>query len=209
MFRYVSTGREDKEIRRNFMKKLIVAMFIGLLISGGAIAAEIDTYGRIAESREVVKAFLAELKGRLVAAIKEGGPTHAIPVCNEQAPLIAANFSAENGWRVARTSLKFRNPGNAPDPWEKKVLESFEARKAAGEDPQEMEYAEVVQQGDALVFRYMKAIPTVAAPCLMCHGEAIAKSLAAKLDEFYPEDQARGYKAGDIRGAFTITQPIK
>jgi hypothetical protein len=191
------------------MRKYIVAVSIGLLISGGAIAAEIDTYGRVTESRAVVKAFLAELKGRLVSAIKEGGPIHAIPVCSEQAPLIAANFSAENGWRVARTSLKLRNPGNAPDPWEKKVLESFEARKAAGEGPQEIEYSEVVQQGDVFVFRYMKAIPTVAAPCLMCHGESIDKPLAAKLDEFYPEDQARGYKAGDIRGAFTITQPIK
>ena len=62
------------------MKKFIVALSIGLLISGGAIAAEINTDARIAESREVVKAFLAELKGRLVSAIKEGGPTHAISV---------------------------------------------------------------------------------------------------------------------------------
>ena len=90
------------------------------------------------------------------------------------------------------------------------MLESFEARKASGEDPQKIEYAEVVLQDDAQqVFRYMKAIPTAEIPCLMCHGDAIAKSLAAKLDQFYPEDQARGYKSGDIRGAFTITQPIK
>ena len=191
------------------MKKFIVAVSIGLLISGGAIATEIDTGARSAESRAVVKAFLAELKGRLVSAIKEGGPTHAISVCNEQAPIIAEKISAENGWRVARTSLKLRNPGNAPDAWERNVLESFEARKASGEDPQKIEYAEVVQQGDVLVFRYMKAIPTAEIPCLMCHGDAIAKPLAIKLDQFYPEDQARGYKAGDIRGAFTITQAIK
>ena len=127
------------------MKKFIVAVAIVFLFSSGqAKAAEIDSDARIAESRAVVKAFLKELKGRLVAAIKEGGPIHAIPVCNEQAPLIAKKFSAENGWRVARTSLKLRNPSNAPDDWEKKGLESFEARKASGEDPQRMEYWEVV-----------------------------------------------------------------
>ena len=191
------------------MKKFVVAVSIGLLISSGAGAAEIDTDARIAESRTVVKTFLAELKGRLVTALKEGGPTHAIPVCKEQAPVIAEKFSTEKGWRVARTSLKLRNPGNAPDVWEKKVLESFEIRKMSGEDPEKMEYAEVVQQGDAQVFRYMKAIPAAEVPCLMCHGDAIAEPLAAKLDEFYPEDKARGYRAGDIRGAFTITQPIK
>ena len=191
------------------MKKFTVAASLVLLITGGAVAAEIDTEARIAESRAVVQAFLAELKGRLVVAIQEGGPIHAIPVCNEQAQLIAEKFSVENGWRVARTSLKPRNTDNAPDAWEKKVLESFEARKASGEDPQKMEYAEVVQQGDALVFRYMKAIPTARIPCLMCHGDAIAEPLAVKLDQFYPEDQARGFKEGDIRGAFTITQPIK
>jgi hypothetical protein len=191
------------------MKKFIVAAAIVFLFSNWVKAAEIDTDARIAQSRAVVKAFLEELKGRLVASIREGGPIHAIPVCNEQAPLIANKFSAENGWRVARTSLKLRNPSNAPDDWEKKGLESFEARKASGEDPQKMEYWEVVHQGDAKVFRYMQAIPTAEIPCLMCHGDGIAKPLAAKLDQFYPEDQARGYKAGDIRGAFTITQPIK
>jgi hypothetical protein len=31
----------------------------------------------------------------------------------------------------------------------------------------------------------------------------VAKTLA----EFYPDDKARGFKVGDIRGAFTIVQP--
>jgi len=30
----------------------------------------------------------------------------------------------------------------------------------------------------------------------------------AKLDTYYPADQARGFKVGDIRGAFTISQPM-
>ena len=37
----------------------------------------------------------------------------------------------------------------------------------------------------------------------------IPQSLAyALLAELYPSDQATGFQQGDIRGAFTITQPV-
>ena len=53
----------------------------------------------------------------------------------------------------------------------------------------------------------MKAIPT-AELCLACHGTKIDPVVAAKLTELYPRDQARGYKVGDIRGAFTFIEPL-
>ena len=55
------------------------------------------------------------------------------------------------------------------------------------------------------VFRYMKAIPT-GALCLNCHGTTLAPEVAAKLHELYPADAATGFNAGDLRGAFTITE---
>ncbi|MFC1603376.1 DUF3365 domain-containing protein, partial [Pseudomonadota bacterium] len=105
-------------------------------------------------------------------------------------------------------SLKPRNTANTPDPWETSVLKQFDARKAAGEDPKKMEHYEVVTQNGKQLFRYMKAIPTAEKPCLVCHGSNIKPPIAAALDKLYPQDKARGYKAGDIRGAFTITQPM-
>jgi hypothetical protein len=167
-----------------------------------------DLEKRAQASRAVIKGFFGELKGQLVSGIKKGGPVEAIKVCNTTAPAIAKKFSDQKGWRVARTSLKLRNPANAPDAWEKAVLEQFEARKAAGEDPKKMEFYEVVEVDGKQSFRYMKAIPTAEKPCLVCHGGNIKPEVAAALDEKYPNDQARGYKAGDIRGAFTITQPM-
>lgn len=113
------------------------------------------------------------------------------------------------GWTVGRTSAKARNPDNKPDAWEAKVLADFEARKAAGEDPTKLEFFEVVTQGDEQRFRYMKAIVIPEkAPCLACHGAEIAPEVAEKLQALYPDDPATGYKTGDIRGAFTITQPL-
>ncbi|MGD2081999.1 MAG: DUF3365 domain-containing protein [Chromatiales bacterium] len=185
------------------------ALFAALLAgTGPVLAGEVNVDERVQASRTAVKDFFGDLKGRLQAAIAEGGPVNAIEVCSIQAPQIAARVSRETGWDVGRTSLKTRNPANRPDTWEKSVLEDFEARKAAGEDPGQMEYYAVVDGDRGKAFRYMKAIPTAEKPCLACHGSAIAPEVAARLDALYPTDEARGYQAGDIRGAFTITQPL-
>ena len=108
---------------------------------------------------------------------------------------------------VGRTSLKVRNSANAADNWELAVLKQFEARKAQGEPADKLEFFAVIDddQGQK-TFRYMKAIPT-AALCLNCHGETLSPEVDAKLKELYPNDQARGFKEGDLRGAFTLAKP--
>ncbi|RTZ59200.1 MAG: hypothetical protein DSZ32_05650 [Gammaproteobacteria bacterium] len=187
------------------MKKAILTSAI-LLAAGMAQASE-DLTPRIDASRAAVKSFMTQLKGELQAGMKAGGPVNAIDVCHTKAPEITSSVSKEKGWEIGRTSLKPRNPANKPDQWELAVLKKFEQRKAAGEDPKKMEYSEVVETDGKQTFRYMKAIPT-GAICLTCHGEKLAPEVEAKLKELYPEDQALGYKEGDIRGAFTIKQPI-
>jgi hypothetical protein len=166
-----------------------------------------DLEPRAAQSRAAVKEFMLTLKGELKQALERGGAVNAISVCKIKAPAIADDLSTQKGWRVARTSLKVRNPSNAPDDWERSALEDFDERNAQGENPDTMEYYEVVEESGGPVFRYMKAIPT-GHMCLQCHGENIDVAVAAKLESLYPADQARGFKAGDIRGAFTITQPM-
>jgi hypothetical protein len=193
------------------MKKLITVTLLCSLPFGMAVAEQDDVKQRAAESKKVVQSFFQELKGELGKAMKAGGPLNAIEVCNKVAPGIAQAKSEETGWEVGRTSLKTRNPNNAPDEWETKVLKQFEERAANGENPAEMGHFEVVEQDGKKVFRFMKAIgmpPLSKMPCLKCHGTDIDPKVVAKLDELYPEDQARGYKPGMIRGAFTITQPM-
>lgn len=192
------------------MKKLISVALLCTLPLAPAFADE-DIEANVAESKEVIKEFFGELKGELVKAMKEGGPINAIKICKITAPAIAHAKSEKYGMKVGRTSLKLRNPKNAPDAWEAKVLQKFEERQAAGEDPAKMVYYEVVEENGQKSFRFMKAIgmpPLEKMPCLKCHGTNIDPKVAAKLDELYPEDKARGYKAGQIRGAFTITKPM-
>ncbi len=188
------------------MRRLIaVAALVCLPL--GAATADDDIKARAQQSKAMVQSFMGDLQAQLQAAMKEGGPTRAISVCNTVAPAIAKDKSRESGWTVGRTSLKLRNQGNAPDAWEEAVLKQFEERKAKGEDVKPMAHFAVVEQDGRKVFRFMKAIPT-GEVCLKCHGENIAAPIAAKLDELYPGDAARGFKAGDIRGAFTISQPM-
>ena len=151
-------------------KILLLLAALGAPTFGPATAGEApDLNAFKAESRAKVKAFAGSLKGALQAAIKEDGPGHAISVCNAQAPEIAASLSGLGGWSVGRTSHKLRNPNNAPDAWEAKVLAEFIARANAGEDFKTIEKAAVIEAGGTKTYRYMKAIP-VGQICLTCHG---------------------------------------
>jgi hypothetical protein len=187
------------------MKRLAALFVCGVLGWCGAWAD--DYSAQVAASRATAGEFMQTLKQELLKGMQDGGPVNAISVCNLTAPGIANTYSIRKGWDVGRTSLKLRNPANAPDAWERDVLESFEERKQAGESPAAMEYWEVVTQDGEPVLRYMKAIPT-AELCTACHGEHVDLTVKERLQKLYPHDQATGFRPGDIRGAFTITQPL-
>lgn len=187
------------------MKRTVMTLAIACLSVSAVYAEQPDQ--EIMESRTAIKQLGGTLKGELQAAMKKGGPTEAIKVCNTVAPAIAEDVSRKNGFEVARTSLKPRNTANAPDAWETRVLQSFEERKAAGEHPGKMEYSEVVEMDGKKTFRYMKAIPT-GKVCLNCHGTEVKPEVLTQIKAMYPEDQATGFKEGDIRGAFTIIREM-
>ena len=173
-----------------------------------AMAAD-DLPQRAAQARNATQALQTQLQKELAAAMKSGGPVKAIEVCQTRAPAIAAEISKQTHMRVGRTSEKVRNVANAPDPWEQTVLRLFALRKKNGENPANIEYYAVVENGGKKEFRYMKAIAIPQnAPCLMCHGETIDPKVAARLKELYPQDRATGYASGDLRGAFTVRQPL-
>ncbi len=194
--------------RRLVMAAVIMAVMTGVPDAEAGAGTDDALTARVAEIRPELKRFATMLKKELQQAMKSGGPLKAIEVCNGRAPEIAARISEDTGWEVGRTSLKWRNPDNEPDAWERKVLESFEKRRAGGESPQAIDYAEVVARDGRRFLRYMKAIPT-GKVCLACHGSNIDPAVRARLDEFYPDDRARGFSIGDIRGAFTVSRPIQ
>ncbi|MCG6869223.1 MAG: DUF3365 domain-containing protein [Gammaproteobacteria bacterium] len=190
------------------MIKLAFYAFCLTLGTTAAIAAdpqEVDAYA--AEARAAGTQLFIELKKVVTEAAQAKGAAAAIEVCNVKALPTSQRVSEETGMDVGRTSHKLRNPKNAPDAWEKKVLADFQARKAAGEPLEEMEYYEVVDDNGKEVFRYMKAIP-LGGVCFNCHGTSLKPEVKARLDELYPEDKARGFIPGDLRGALTIKKDL-
>lgn len=176
---------------------------LSLLATLSAPALAADVQQLTAEGAALIPPFQQQLLDTVKAAMQEDGPVKAVEACQLLAPQITAQHS-QAPWKVGRTALKLRNPNNAPDAWERQVLEQFAARAAAGEPVMELKHAEIVD-GE---FRLMKAIPT-GEPCLACHGQNLKPELAAVIDQRYPQDQARGFAPGELRGAFTLRRSVE
>jgi len=190
------------------LRHLLSAAIAALLLQPAIAAANgTDPEAARAEARGIVKSFAGRLQAALQQAIAEQGFQHAIGVCRLEAPRIAAGLKQESGWTVGRTALRLRNPANAPDAWERRVLETFRARGMAGEDFKDVEEIAVIAADGKRKLRYMKAIPT-GQICTACHGSDIDPDLAATIREAYPQDRATGFAPGDLRGAFTLSRPI-
>ncbi|MEW4568776.1 DUF3365 domain-containing protein [Tautonia sp. JC769] len=145
-------------------------------------------------ARALTKTFSESLKGELSAAMAEGGPALAIPVCSEKAPSIAADASAD-GLTIRRIGTRVRNTAtNTPTPAERSVLD-----RLTDQSP------EFVGELDGSL-TYMRAIYIQESVCLNCHGspDILHPDAPPLLADLYPDDSATGYSLGDKRGAFVV-----
>ena len=119
---------------------------------------------------------------------------------------IANDFSLMTSYTLKQTSLNIRNPSNAPDEWERKILASFKSNKLQKGNGT----GEIQDKGNTKVYRYLKPL-YVTKPCLECHGakEDIRPEISEFLEKRYPNDNALGYKEGDLRGGISIIIPLE
>lgn len=174
-----------------------------LLCCAPLLAQAADLAQLRGEAEALIPPFQQQLLTSVQTAVAAGGPAQAVEACRQLAPGIAQQHSVAP-WKVGRTALRLRNPDNRPDAWEQAVLEDFQRRSQAGEAVANLSRAEVVD-GE---FRYMRAIAT-GEPCLACHGTAVKPELARLIEQHYPQDQARGFSAGELRGAFTLRRALE
>jgi Protein of unknown function (DUF3365) len=193
--------------RFRFMKALAGSVVV--LVMATSIASA-DQIALEQGASEVAETLLEELSEAMMREMTKGGPIEAIIVCTKLAPDIAGRLSREHGWRVTRVGTRVRNPLlGMPDAWEQRVLAEFAERAAKGEAFADMTHHEVVSEPDGQYFRFMKPI-MVQPKCLLCHGSSdqIPESIRIMLKQQYPFDRAIGYKAGELRGAVSIKQPL-
>lgn len=178
------------------IRPLLVA---ALLVGAGCRSTPAPSTSRSDEeslkaAQEALAPFRASLKGALQKAMAES-PEAAVDACAKEAPALA-RAHATPGVTMGRSSAKLRNDANAPRQWLVPVMDRL-AKAPSGTDAHELVSLEGGRRG------YAEAIWT-APMCLTCHGEAIAPSVAAKLDARYPRDAARGFRPGDLRGVFWV-----
>ena len=186
---------------------LRIALGAALLFATGAVSAQDPDW--VAGARQVASSVPPKLLAVLTEEIAKSGPEGAIGVCRDKAPQMAKAASEQSGWTIRRVSLRNRNPRAVPDAWEREVLDEFDRRAAAGENPATLEKAAVVKVDGKDHYRYMKALP-VQPLCLGCHGQAeqLSPAVREKLGALYPDDKAVGYRQGEIRGAMTLRKPL-
>lgn len=149
---------------------------------------------------QLMGALFSELQG----ALAKGPPELAIDVCADRAPAIAKRIGDETGLSVRRTSLRTRNPANAPDDWERAWLEKASAATAPAVDD-----AEVVRRDGGYELRYVRVV-RLAEMCTTCHGapEKIPAAVKEAIARRYPADRATGFAPGDLRGVVSVRVPF-
>ena len=173
---------------------LIVFSLVWLPLAGCAPpevpAAEIE------RAQAKLQPFKGELLDALMTSLEEG-PENAIAVCRERAPEIATALSV-GGVTMGRTSHRLRNPANAPPAWVEPLLAAYV------EDPAREEPAAV--RVDEATIGYVEPIRAVSF-CVSCHGPMVEPQLLETIRSLYPDDEATGFRTGDLRGLFWLTMP--
>jgi hypothetical protein len=164
--------------------------------------AEVRDLGERAINRLVVT-----LVNEVSVAVAKGGAEKAVDVCHLRAlPLtgeIIAGMPRITG--VKRTSLKLRNPANAPDAAEQLALARVEKDLQGGTLPKVL--VQRIDRPDGKPEWRVYRPVGVAPQCVTCHGpaESLSPELLARLKERYPQDQATGYAAGQWRGLIRVS----
>lgn len=147
------------------------------------------------------------LVSEVSASVSKDGPDKAVEVCHLKALPLTGEIIAgmPRITAVKRTSLKLRNPANAPDEYEQRALERFRRKLEDGAPPsvlvQRIDHPDTKPE-----WRVYRPV-VVLQQCVTCHGpvENQSPALRATLQQRYPQDQAVGYKLHDWRGLVRVT----
>jgi hypothetical protein len=141
--------------------------------------------------------------------MQAGGPLQAVNVCSDTAQQMSELYSETMKVKVKRASFKNRNEQNVPDEFEAKAIKLFEELKIDGELTAKSNLVETATIDGKEIVRYAKPI-LIDAPCLNCHGSEsqISNEVANVINEKYPNDKAKGYSIGDLRGVISVTKAL-
>jgi hypothetical protein len=140
------------------------------------------------------------LGSQLMGAIHSGGFAYAVEFCHLKASVIMDSLSNVYDAEIFRRTDKARNPDHQASDDEIAYME--EVKKMNTEE--RLLTARKVETDSGVVCYFPILTKEM---CLSCHGRPnmdIERRTLKRIDALYPEDKARGYHQGDVRGLFSV-----
>ena len=156
--------------------------------------------------KEITVVAQAELLKNVKAGLKKGGPAYAIEYCNIHATPLTDSISKIYNCRISRVAIKSRNPMNAAQGREEKILLNNFLESSL--DGNKLRDTLIAENGELL---YYRPIMIGMEACLKCHGQIgtdINNETMLVLTDHYPEDKATNYRMGEFRGVWKVNFPM-
>lgn len=150
--------------------------------------------------KDIAQQAKAELGKNLKNAIESKGTFGAIEFCNLKAISLTYELSQKLNVKLKRVTDKPRNPANAANEEEIKIIENFKDQILKKEN-----LIPVTLQTDTAQIGYYPIETNTM--CLQCHGDLeknISKEVSMKLSTLYPVDKAINYSENQIRGMWVV-----
>jgi hypothetical protein len=181
---------------------------VALIAAGCAPRPEQPDPKDILAARQAALSFDLRMKREITTRLERGEDPVAVYLAYaDNVPGWGKEISDQAKFDFSRTALGVRNPANEADDWERRKMEEFNFLMDAGLDPETLEATEIVQEGDAKVFRWMRPMQ-MTETCLACHGEKLDPRIKLLLGQEYPLDEAAGYSEGQIGGAYSVRKVL-
>lgn len=156
------------------------------------------------QGKTIAQASFKALSTQLKTAIKTGGVAQAVGFCNAVALPLTDSLSNQYGAVIKRTSLKLRNPQNAPDSMELTMLKIY-LQMSRMRNP--VMVPKILEKNEKEI-QFFAPIMIKSETCLKCHG-IIGQTMKAEdyaiIKKHYPNDEAIDYRMDKFRGMWSIS----
>jgi len=181
------------------MRSIVSLVVLTLLLScsnNNLSDKEIATY--TTKGKEIGKATMKKLGSNLMQQMKFGGVKQAIPFCNLSANPLTLEMAKKHNVNIKRVSHKLRNENNKPNEAEDAIIKQYLTSISKGEKTKPI----VTKDKNKKIHFY--APIKMQKKCLACHG-TVSKQTDSIIKSIYPNDNALGFKEGDLRGVLSVT----
>lgn len=189
----------------------LIALGLGILIASACttrqhqeIQTDIQFMDSIylARGKEVTDLLFSKLSSEVSTRMQRDGLEKTLDYCKMNAYPITDSLATLFNVSIKRTSHKIRSHLNSPDTLEREILNQY-----LSQQEKKIVLEPVIVSSFQGKIRFFAPI-YLAGPCAKCHGDIqqdIKEDNYTFLKKRYPNDQAVGFSAGDLRGIWSVS----